>query len=281
MGGYLAPIELSGEILKRVTEISPVRSLARVRTTSSRTLAQPKRTSAPVAQWTALEGSGKAAETNIVWARREIVPHEMYVTIDAANEALEDPIYDIASEVQEDAAEAFALLEGNSFVNGLGVGESEGFLVNSNVASTDSGSAAGIADSSGTADGLLSMKYALKDLYRRSGMWLMTRGTLGAVRRLKDGDGNYVWSPHLNSNNTIDGDPYMELPDMPVIAVNAFPIVFGDLRRAYTVADRIQLEVLRDPYTLATSGETRFICRRRVGGKIVMAEAIGKLKCSV
>lgn len=113
-GGYLAPIELSGEILKRVTEISPVRTLARVRQTGMRTLAQPRRTTAPVATWTKLEGASKTAETNIVWGRREIVPHEMYVTIDVANEALEDPIYDIASEVQEDASEAFALLEGNS-----------------------------------------------------------------------------------------------------------------------------------------------------------------------
>ena len=280
-GGYLAPIELSGEILKRQTEISPVRSLARGRQTGMRELQQPKRTSAPVAAWTALEGASKTPDTNIAWGRQAITPHEMFVVISVANDSLEDPIYDLAIEIQEDAAEAFALLEGNSFVNGLGVGESEGFLVNSEVPETNSGSAASIADSSDTADGLLKMKYALKDQYRRNGMWLMTRGTLGLMRRLKDGDGNYIWSPHLNSNNTIDGDPYTELPDMPQVAANAFPVAYGDLRRAYTIADRIQMEILRDPYTQATSGETRFVCRRRVGGKIVMAEAIGKLKCSV
>ena len=153
--------------------------------------------------------------------------------------------------------------------------------MNVDVPETDSGSAASIEDAMGTADGILTLKYALKDLYRRSGMWLLNRKTLNLIRRLKDSDKMYLWSPHLNSNNTIDGDAYMELPDMPDVAANAFPLVYGDLRRAYTIADRIQMEVLRDPYTQATIGETRFICRRRVGGKIVMAEAIGKLKCSV
>jgi HK97 family phage major capsid protein len=81
--------------------------------------------------------------------------------------------------------------------------------------------------------------------------------------------------------NTILGQPYVEVPDMPDVAANAFPIAFGDVRRAYTVVDRISLSVLRDPFTQATNGNVRFIARRRVGGQVVLAEAIRKLKVSV
>ena len=81
--------------------------------------------------------------------------------------------------------------------------------------------------------------------------------------------------------NTILGSPYVEVPDMPDEGANATSIVFGDVRRAYTITDRIQLSVLRDPFTQATAGNIRFIARRRVGGQVVLAEAIAKLKCEL
>ena len=94
---------------------------------------------------------------------------------------------------------------------------------------------------------------------------------------------NYIWQPDLANGvpNTILGQAYLEVPDMPDVAAGAVPIVFGDLRRAYTIVDRISLSILRDPFTQATSGNIRFIARRRVGGQVVLAEAIRKLKVSV
>ena len=100
---------------------------------------------------------------------------------------------------------------------------------------------------------------------------------------MKDGQNNYIWQPGLASGvpNTILGQAYLEVPDMPDVAAGAVPIVFGDLRRAYTIVDRVSLSILRDPFTQATSGNIRFIARRRVGGQMVLAEAIRKLKVSV
>ena len=67
---------------------------------------------------------------------------------------------------------------------------------------------------------------------------------------------------------------------MPDVAANAYPIAFGDFRRAYMIVDRVNLAVLRDPFTQATTGNVRYIARRRVGGQVVQAEAIVKQKVS-
>jgi HK97 family phage major capsid protein len=85
----------------------------------------------------------------------------------------------------------------------------------------------------------------------------------------------------LGRPNTIDGDPYVEVPDMPNEGAGTTPVAYGDFARGYNLVDRIAMEMLRDPYTQATSGNVRFIFRRRLGGQVVLAEAIRKLTCSV
>ena len=80
--------------------------------------------------------------------------------------------------------------------------------------------------------------------------------------------------------NTILGQPYVEATDMPSIAQNAFPVAFGDFSKAYMIVDRVALAVLRDPFTQATTGNVRYIARRRVGGQVVQAEALVKQNIS-
>jgi HK97 family phage major capsid protein len=46
------------------------------------------------------------------------------------------------------------------------------------------------------------------------------------------------------------------------------------------IVDRIALAVLRDPFTQATTGNVRYIARRRVGGQVILPEAIVKQKVS-
>ena len=67
---------------------------------------------------------------------------------------------------------------------------------------------------------------------------------------------------------------------MPDVGSNTYPVAFGDFRRGYMIVDRVALAILRDPYTQATSGTIRYIARRRVGGQVILAEAIRKQKCS-
>jgi HK97 family phage major capsid protein len=74
------------------------------------------------------------------------------------------------------------------------------------------------------------------------------------------------------------GRPIVDAPDMPTIGSNTFPIVFGDFSQGYRIFDRVQLAVLRDPYSQATNGLTRFHARRRLAAGVAKAEALRKLK---
>lgn len=275
-GGYLAPVEYVREIIKGVTDISPVRQLARVRTTASKSIQLPKRTGQFAAVWVAEQGT-KAETDGLRYGMLEIPTHEMYALIDISNQNLEDSAFNMADEIEMEATEQFAVAEGAAFVTGSGVGKPEGFVTNSSVGITNSGSAAAI-----TADGMLTLKHAVKTAYARNANWAMNRTTLGSVRKLKGSDNNYLWVPGIANGapNTIDGDPYVEVPDMASEAANAKPLAYGDFRRAYTLVDRIVMELLRDPYTQATSGNVRFIFRRRLGGMVTLPEAIRIQKCS-
>lgn len=280
-GGYLAPIELVREIIKGETEISPVRALARVRQTGSKSVQIPKRTGQFAAQWVAEQGT-KSETTGLAYGLAELPTHEVYALIDISNQMLEDSAFNMNEEISMEASEQFAVAEGAAFVSGSGVGKPEGFLTHSALTTTNSGSAATIADADGQANGLLTLKHAIKTPYTRNANWLMNRTTLGSVRKLKDGDKNYIWMPGLAAGkpNTIDGDPYVEMPDMPNEGAGLKPIAYGDFRRAYTWVDRLSMEMLRDPYTQAAAGNVRFIVRKRVGGQLVLAEAIRALVCS-
>ncbi len=276
-GGYLAPAEYVREIIKTVTEISPARQLARIRTTGNKSILLPKRTGQFAALWTA-ENATRTETTGLTYGMLEIFTHELYAMIDISEQNLEDSAFNLAAEIAAEASEQFAVAEGAAFVSGTGVGKPEGFMTNSSVSSVNSGSASAI-----TADGLLSLKHSLKTAYTRNASWALNRTTLGTVRKLKDGTTTqYVWQPGLalGKPNTIDGDPYVEVPDMPSEGSNTYPVAYGDFAKAYSLVDRVAMSMLRDPYTQATSGNIRFMFRRRLGGMVVQPEAIAKLKCS-
>lgn len=281
-GGYLAPAEYIREIIKGVTDVSPVRSLARVRQTASKAIMIPKRTGQFAAQWVADQGT-KSETDGLRYGMWEIPTHEMFALIDISNQNLEDSAFNMESEISFEATEQFAVAEGAAFVSGTGVGRPEGILVASGVTGNNSGTATTIADVDGQANGLLTLKYSLKSSYARNANWIMNRTTLGSVRKLKDSQKGYIWQPGIamGAPNTIDGDPYVEVPDMPSEGAGLVPVAYGDFARAYTLVDRIQMEMLRDPYTQATGGNIRFIFRRRLGGQVTLAEAFKKLTCAV
>lgn len=276
-GGYLAPVDYVREIIKSVTEVSPIRSLVRVRQTASKSIQLPKRTGQFAAQWVAEQGT-RSETDGLRYGLMEIPTHELYALIDISQQNLEDSAFNIESEISFEATEQFAVAEGAAGVNGNGVGKPEGFMVAAGVPEVVSGSGAVI-----TADSLFTLKYAIKTAYARNATFVMNRTTLGSVRKMKDTTGAYLWQPGiaLGRPNTIDGDPYVELPDMVSEAANTYPVAYGDFARAYTLVDRIQMSLLRDPYTQATSGNIRFIFRRRLGGQVTLGEAIAKLKCAV
>lgn len=280
-GGFLAPSEFVAEILKKVTEISPVRALARIRTTANRSVHIPTRTGQFTASRTA-ERDNRPETTGLQYGSIEIQAPEMYAMIGISNAMLEDAAFDMAAELNMEATEQFAKLEGLEFVSGSGVNSMEGILVNGTVSQVVTGTAATIADANGTADGLINAYANIKTAYTKNASWVLNRRTIGAIRRLKDGQNRYIWVPGIADKqpNTIDSAPYVECPDMPDIAANTFPVAFGDFFSAYTVVDRVAMTMLRDPFSSAAGGLVNYWFRRRSGGQLVMPEAITKVKCS-
>lgn len=277
-GGYLAPPEYVREMIKAVTEISPIRTIARVRTTGQRSVQMPKRTGQFAAEWVAESGT-RSETTGYTVGMEEIPTHEHYAMVDISEQDLEDSVFDLEAEMQSEFAEQFAKAEGTAFTNGNSVGKPEGFMSNSSVGEAVSGNGTAL-----TADGLLTLVHSIKSEYGRNGRFVFNRTTLAAIRKLKDTAGQYVFQAGMSlengTPNTILGYPYVEATDMPDIAANAYPVAFGDFSRGYMIVDRVALSVLRDPFTQATTGNVRYIARRRVGGQVILAEAIVKQKVS-
>lgn len=280
-GGFLAPAEQVNELIKGIVEFSPIRSIARVRTTVRRSVIAPKRTTTASASW-AGEADAAAETTNPKVGNEEIHTKELRALADVSRQDLEDSAYDLEGFLGDEFSEQFGVAEGLAFVSGDGVdGKPEGFLT---AADTGYLGANGIETvTSGTndaleADDFIDVYFALKDFYARRATWVMKRSTIKAARKLVDGQGQYIWQPGLAglAPATILDRPYVEATDVPAIANGALSVVFGDFSR-YWIVDRISIETLRDPYTQGPSF-VRYWARKRVGGQVVLPEAFKLLQ---
>lgn len=273
-GGFLVAVDYVKEIIKGITEISPMRSLARIRSTNGNEVHIPKRTSLLTGAWV---GEGKTGTaSNSRYGLEKIVTHKMLVPVEMTHEQLADAAFNMESEILADVQEEFARLEGLAFLSGTNVNQPEGILTNSAIGYYASGTSGAIS-----ADSIIEIAGEVKTGYNLS--YIMNRKTRAKVRTLKTGDGQYLWQPGLGDGNpnTVNGLPYIEVPDMPDIGVDTYPIAIGDWRRSYTVIDKVTMEMIRDNYTLADEGKVRFVFFKRVGGSVTLAEGIKKLKCSV
>ena len=268
--GYLAPPEYVREIIKGVTEFSPIRSIARVRSTTNRSIQVPKRTGQFAAQWVAEEGA-RTETTGYAVGLEEIPAHELYALVDISEQELEDSVFNLEAEMNSEFVDQFAKAEGNAFVSGNSVGKPQGILSNANVNNVAKGGAALDGDS------LISAAHNVKTEYSKNGTFVMNRSTVSAVRKLKDGGGQYIFQPGIYGmgiGSNILGHSIVEATDMPNVAGGTKPVMFGDFKRGYMIVDRVNLSIMRDPFTQASSGNVRYIARRRVGGQVVLPEAL-------
>ena len=125
---------------------------------------------------------------------------------------------------------------------------------------------------------MIGLYYSVPARYAANGTWLMRRETIASVRKLRSAtDGPYVWADTIVPGQppTLLGRPVLEIPDMPISGSPAETVIaFGDWNRAYRIFDRVGLEVLRDPYSLARNSIVTFHARRRVGGALVDGAAV-------
>lgn len=273
-GGYLTMPEMDNMIIKKITEISPVRSVARVRTVGSKTLSIPTRTSIPVATY---EGEAAAGgESNSGYGQETLTAYRLTVTVPYTYDQLIDSEFDMESEIMNDVAEAFAFTEGNRFVLGTGAKQPEGFLSNAAVvADARESLASGVI----SGDDVLLLAGDLKVGYNP--MYAMNRQTLALLRTLKGStNDHYLWQVGLGPTqpNTLAGAPYVLMQDMPSVAANSLSLVYADFMRGYTIIDRTGLQVIRDDVTRKKNNIIELTFHRYNHGQVVLPEAFKLLK---
>jgi HK97 family phage major capsid protein len=272
-GGYLAPVEMDNAITKKITEISNIRAISRVRSISAKAIDIVVRSAIPVATWESETEAG--ADSTSLYARETVTPFRQTFTSPITLDMLMDAAFSMEGEIMSDAGEAFAKGEGAGFVSGTGVKEPEGFLTNTDVVAGALVSAAsGVVD----ATDVILLTGELKVGYDPT--YVMNRKTLAQLRTLKSTTGAFLWQPGLNGPvaNTINGFPYILAQDMPDIASDSLSIAFGDFRRGYTIVDRTGLSVVRDEFTLKKQAIVEFTLSKWLTGQVTLPEAITLLK---
>jgi HK97 family phage major capsid protein len=280
-GGYLAPDTFNAELDRNIVLFSPVRAYARVLPTSSPAVLWPKRTGGMTAQW--LGETQPRPSTTVTFGNSRYPVCDLGAYVDVSNATLEDTAFDIPALLSFEFAEEFGFEEGKAFVGGSSILSPAGFMNDTTIGYTPSGAASNFA-ASNPADALIDLFHGIKPPYRANAVWMMNTTTLGVIRKFKDTTGRYLVNVAGVDNTpvtTLLGRPIVEAVDMPDIGAGASPIVFGDFGNGYRIFDRISLSILRDPYSQATSGMTRFHGRRRVAGGVGKSEALRRLKISV
>lgn len=274
-GGYLVPPEFGSEILKLLTEMSPLRQYASVQTVTGSDITFPTLLSGVNAFWTD-EGADMTA-SEPTFGQVKIANYELSSFYVASNKVLEDNAYDLEAVMNRELAEGFAKVEGLAFVKGTGTGQPRGLMTATGISEIKTGVAANFP-ASNPMDVLITMQHAIPSFHARSACWLMNRNTLATIRKFKDSTGQYlVTDPKDGGVLRLLGNPIVEMPDMDNVAAGTAPIMFGDLS-GYRIFDRVDLSILRDPYTLGTKGQVRFIARKRVGADLTHADRFVKLR---
>ncbi|NLE23822.1 MAG: phage major capsid protein [Clostridiaceae bacterium] len=285
-GGYLVPVEMDNSIERLALSSVAMRRIARV-VTAKGDYQKPLSKGGGTGGWVAEKGDRDETETPELtlfsppWC-------ELYANPSITQKLLDTSDFDVAAWLIEEITDVFASTEGTAFISGDGVGKPRGITAYDMVADASwtygkvGYIAGGHASLLNNVDKLIDLQHALKPVYRQRARWLMNDTTLNVVRKFKDGEGNFLWQPGLTEDapDTLLGKPIEIDENMPDIGADAYPIAFGDFKRAYTIVDhKAGTRLLRDPYS--KKGFVYFYTVKMVAAGISNFEAIKFLKISV
>ncbi len=285
-GGYTVPVEIETEIGKRLTAISPIRSIAGARTISANVYKKPFMTAGPAVGWVG-ETDPRTQTASPTLDQLSFPAMELYAMPAATATLLEDSAVNIDEWLAQEVEAVFAAQEGTAFVSGDGSNKPKGFLSYTTVdnaswnwgnVGTIASGAAGAFAASNPSDALIDLIYALKAGYRQNAHFVMNRKTQSSVRKFKDTSGQYLWQPPAMAGGRASLMTFLvvEAEDMPDIGANSLSIAFGDFSRGYLIVDRAGVSVLRDPYM--AKPYVLFYTTKRVGGGIQDFDAIKLMK---
>jgi len=279
-GGFLVPVEWESGIIMNAYDLAELRPICQVGTTGRDTV-QLGALSKPTVAW---GRSDIAISTQSLTAGGErITIYPLRAIALVHNDTLEDADADLNSEINNAFGRAVAEAEDDAFAIGAGDDSPRGVSSDSRVQANYvfSGVSDALSDSTHNGvDVLTDCMYKPKKAYRKNGTWAFNSTTEAAIRKLKDGEGRYLWQPPVQEGRPalLLGKPIVNPEGMADIAANAYVVVFGDFMAGYKIRDRKGITVTRLVERYAEYEQTGFKIVARVGGQVTLAEAFGCLK---
>lgn len=296
-GGYWVPTQQQAMIIERLYETSPMRQAARVMSITTDSVEWPNDTNDwSTGGWVGETESRSESDTPQV-GTQTIYVREQYAMPIVTQKLLDMSTIDVEGWITRNLADKFSRTENTAFVTGTGVNQPRGFLdYKSAAVTTDdasrswgvlqyvpSGASAGFPAASGIAgasdpDALITMVSKLKPAYRAGSIWMMNRATEAAIRKLKDGDGNYFVGTITQGATgfSLLGFPIVTAEDMPDLGGDSFSVAFGNFGVGYQIVDGRGMRVLRD--NLTTKGKVKFYTTKWTGGDVLNFDAIKLMK---
>jgi HK97 family phage major capsid protein len=273
-GGYLVPDEFERTLVEALEEENIFRKLANVITTSSGDRKIPVVASKGTASW--IDEEGPIPESDDSFGQVSIGAYKLGTLIKVSEELLNDSVFNLEAYISREFARRIGNKEEEAFFIGDGSGKPTGILAATGGAQlgvTTAGSAAI------TLDEVLDLFYSLKAPYRNKAVFVMNDATVKAIRKLKDGQGQYLWQPSIQAGtpDTILNRPLHTSAYVPAIEAGVKSIAFGDFSY-YWVADRQGRVFKRLNELYAVTGQVGFIATQRVDGKLILPEAIKVLQ---
>ncbi len=285
-GGYAVPFILDREILKKERDLNVMRQLCSNMSVSSPDTAWNIDLGGTTSGWVG-ETDTRSQTDAPQLGRATITWGEVFAMPQATQYLLDDAAFDVESWYTESVAEEFADKEEEAFLVGNGTNKPKGILSYTfNTSADASRDVDKLQKVSGalTFDSILSLYYAVRQVYRRPGdcTWLMNGATIEALRKLKDEQNRYIWVDNLANGmaGTLLGCPVYESRYMPDASTNGnLAVLFGNFKKAYRIVDRLGLQVIRDPYSV--KGQVAFYTAKRVGNVLTDNCAVKALAVSV
>lgn len=269
-GGYLVPDEFERTLVQGLNENTVIRAHAHVITTSSGLHKIPVVASHGSAAW--IDEEGAYTESDETFGQVQLDAHKVGTVIKVSGELLNDSAFDLESYIRSEFVRRIGDKEEEAFLTGNGTSKPTGII------NATGGGQVGVTAASATAitaDELIDLYFSLKAPYRKNAIWVLNDTTIKLIRKLKDGNGQYLWQPALRDGDvpTILGRPYYTSAYMPTVAASAKTVIFGDLSY-YWIGDRRGVTFKRLNELYAGNGQVGFLASKRLDGKTVLPEAI-------
>ena len=273
-GGYLVPDEYERTLVQALEEQNIFRQLAHVIHTSSGDRKIPVVASKGTAQW--IDEEAQYPESDDSFGQVSIGAYKLATMIKISEELLNDSVFDMPSYIATEFARRIGAAEEEAFFTGNGTGRPLGILAETGGAQM---SVTGAKADAVTFDEVMDLFYSLRSPYRRNAVFIMNDATVKALRKLKNGNGDYIWQPSVTAAtpDTILNRPVYTSGFMPTLATGNKTILFGDLGY-YWVADREGRSFKRLNELYAPTGQVGFLASQRVDGKLILPEAVKVLK---